>query len=245
MILIPAIDIKGGRCVRLFQGRLDRVSVYSDNPVEMAVRWKEEGASWLHVVDIDGAVEGRPVNADSICSIIQAFDGHVEVGGGIRDLKTIEAYVEMGAGRVILGTIAQRSPSFVKEACRAFPGVIAVGIDAKDGLVAVEGWRKVTGERAVDLAKKLEDAGVSVIIYTDISRDGTMEGPNLKAISSMVEAISIPVIASGGVSSIEDVRRLASIVGLEGVIIGKALYSGAFTLKEALEALKEKVGGGD
>lgn len=240
MIVIPAIDIRDGKCIRLFQGRLDRVTVYSDDPVEMAGRWEREGASWIHVVDIDGAVEGRPKNRDSVEEIVKAFRGRVEVGGGIRDLETIESYMRLGVDRVVLGTAAYRSPSLVAEACRTFPGSIAVGIDAKDGLVAVEGWRRVTQERGLELAKRLEDMGVAVIIYTDIERDGTMEGPNLNAIASMVEALSIPVIASGGVSSMEDIRRLASIKGLEGVIVGRALYNGALSLKEAIEALKER-----
>ncbi len=234
MLVIPGVDIKGGKCVRLFQGRLDQVVVYSERPELMAKRWKEEGAEWIHVVDLDGAVEGRPRNMDVVRRILREVGGPVEIGGGIRDLATIEAYLEMGVDRVVLGTVAQRKPSLVGEACKRFPGRIAVGIDAKDGFVAIEGWKRLTEERAIDLARRFEDMGVSVIVYTDIARDGTLGGPNIEAIESMVDSLSIPIIASGGVSSLEDIKRLVEVGRLEGVIVGKALYSGAFTLREAI-----------
>lgn len=240
MLVIPAVDIKDGRCVRLLQGRMDHMVVYSERPELMAKKWKEEGAEWIHVVDLDGAVDGKPRNMDVVKHILKEVRGPVEIGGGIRDIPTIEAYLGMGVDRVVLGTVAQREPSLVEEACRRFPGRIAVSIDAKDGFVAIKGWRELTEEKAIDLARRFEGMGVSVIIYTDISRDGTLEGPNVEAIEAMADILSIPLIASGGVSSLEDIKKLREIGKLEGVIVGKALYSGAFTLKEAINAAGSK-----
>ncbi len=242
MIVIPAIDLKGGQCVRLEQGLMERDTVYSDNPAAMARHWQDEGGELLHLVDLDGAFAGVPKNREAIQAIVAAVDIPTELGGGIRDLETIETYLELGIDRVILGTVAKENPELVAEACRRFPGQIVVGIDAKEGLVAVRGWAEVTGKRATDLALEMEIYGVSAIIYTDIARDGMMQGPNLEATAALAEAVSIPVIASGGVSSIEDIRNLLKIEasGIEGVITGKAIYDGALNLREAVALTKSK-----
>ena len=236
MLVIPAIDIKGGKCVRLLQGRMDAETVFSDDPAAMALRWEAEGAEMLHVVDLDGAVEKNPRNLDSIRAILAAVRMPVQVGGGIRSLETLNMYAEMGVGRMVIGTEAIRNPEMVRRACRAFPGMIVVGIDAKDGRVAIEGWTETTSQTAVELARQFEDAGVAAINFTDIRRDGMQTGPNLTETRRLAEAIRIPVIASGGVSSAEDIRRLLPLVpaGVAGVITGRALYSGALDLKEAI-----------
>lgn len=236
MIVIPAIDLKGGRCVRLEQGEMERDTVFSDNPAEQALKWQEAGAELLHLVDLDGAFAGEPKNKAAIESIIKSITIPAQLGGGIRDIVTIEAYLKLGLSRVIIGTAAQRTPELVVEACRLFPGKIVVGIDAKNGMVAVQGWAEVTGVTAVDLARRFEDCGVSAIIYTDISRDGMMGGPNLEATKALAEAISIPVIASGGVSSLKDIENLMAIEasGVTGAITGKAIYTGAIDLCEAI-----------
>lgn len=235
MLIIPAIDLKDGRCVRLLQGRADAVTVFSDNPEEVARRWQDMGAELIHVVDLDGAFSGTPKNIEGIKKIRKAVSVDIELGGGIRDMERIEMLLGLGITRVILGTVAIEKHELVKESCRRFPGKIIVGIDAKDGLVAVKGWVEVTNVKAKELALRMEDYGVWGIIYTDISRDGMLIGPNIEAISEMVEAVNIPVIASGGVSSIEDIKRLKEIKGLWGVITGKALYTGAIDLKESIE----------
>lgn len=240
MIVIPAIDLKNGNCVRLEQGEMHRDTVFSDNPAEQALKWQEAGAELLHLVDLDGAFAGEPRNKGAIEAIIKALRIPAQLGGGIRDIATIETYLSLGLSRVIIGTAAQRNPELVVEACRKFPGKIVVGIDAKNGMVAVQGWAEVTGITAVDLARKFEDCGVSAIIYTDISRDGMMAGPNIEATKALAEAISIPVIASGGVSSLKDIENLMAIEqsGISGAITGKAIYTGAINLADAISLTK-------
>lgn len=240
MIILPAIDLKEGRCVRLEQGLMDKDTVYNDDPAAQAVMWQEQGGEYLHIVDLDGAFAGVPKNKSAIKSIVEAIDIPSELGGGIRDLETIEAYLDLGINRVILGTVAQENPELVKEACRQFPGQIVVGIDAKDGLVAVRGWADVTEKKATEMAKEMEGFGVEAIIYTDISRDGMMQGPNIEATRALAEAINISVIASGGLSTLDDIRRLLEIEssGVTGVITGKAIYSGAIDLREAVALTK-------
>lgn len=241
MIILPAIDLKGGQCVRLEQGLMEKDTVYSDDPAAMARHWQDEGGEFLHLVDLDGAFAGVPKNREAIEAIVAAVDIPTELGGGIRDLETIEAYLKLGINRVILGTVAKENPELVAEACRRFPGQIVVGIDAKNGLVAVRGWAEVTEKKAIDLAREMESFGVAAIIYTDIARDGMMQGPNLEATAALAEAITIPVIASGGVSSLDDIRNLLQIEasGVEGVITGKAIYNGALNLREAVALTKK------
>ncbi len=241
MIILPAIDLKEGRCVRLEQGLMDKDTVYNDDPAAQARMWQEQGGEYLHIVDLDGAFAGVPKNRSAIKSIVEAIDVPSELGGGIRDMETIEAYLGLGINRVILGTVAKENPELVKEACHRFPGQIVVGIDAKDGLVAVRGWADVTEKKATEMAKEMEGFGVEAIIYTDISRDGMMQGPNIEATRALAEAISIPVIASGGLSTLEDIRRLLEIEssGVTGVITGKAIYSGAIDLREAVALTRE------
>jgi len=246
MIVIPAIDLKNGQCVRLEQGLMERDTVYSSDPAATARRWQEEGGELLHIVDLDGAFAGVPKNRAAIEAIIRAIGIPAQLGGGIRDLDTIEAFLAIGLSRVIIGTAAQRNPQLVSEACRHFPGRIVVGIDAKNGLVAVQGWAEVTGVTAVELAKKFEGDGVVAIVYTDIARDGMLQGPNLEATRQLAEAISIPVIASGGVSSMKDIENLLAIerFGVAGVITGRAIYSGALNLREAVRLAKGSKGNG-
>ncbi len=241
MIVIPAIDLKNGQCVRLEQGLMEKDTVYSDNPAAMARHWQDEGGELLHLVDLDGAFAGVPKNREAIQAIVAAVDIPTELGGGIRDLETIEAYLNLGIDRVILGTVAKENPALVGKACRMFPGRIVVGIDAKEGLVAVRGWAEVTEKKAIDLAREMEAFGVTAIIYTDIARDGMMQGPNLEATAALAEAISIPVIASGGVSCLEDIRNLLQIEasGVAGVITGKAIYTGSLNLREAVALTKQ------
>ncbi len=235
MIVIPAIDIRKGRCVRLVQGRKEDEIVYSSDPVSVARRWKEMGASLIHVVDLDGAFEGRARNRDIVKSMVESVDVDVQVGGGIRDEETATSYLAMDrVRRIILGTSAYENMEFVKNLSKRYPGRIAVGIDARDGMVAIKGWKDTTDIKAVELARRLEDGGISCIIYTDISRDGMLRGPNTESIEEMVRAVDIPVIASGGVSSRGDVERLRGIKGLEGVIIGRALYTGDVDLREVI-----------
>jgi phosphoribosylformimino-5-aminoimidazole carboxamide ribotide isomerase len=240
MIVIPAIDLKEGKCVRLEQGLMEKDTVFCDNPAEQAREWERQGAELLHIVDLDGAFAGKPANGEAIAAIARSLAIPTQLGGGIRDIPTIEAYLALGIGRVILGTAAQRNPELVREACRLFPGRIVVGIDAKNGMVAVQGWAEVTDVTAVDLAKKFEGFGVSAIIYTDISRDGMMQGPNVDATRALAEAISIPVIASGGVSTLRDIENLMVVEssGVTGVITGKAIYTGAIRLAEAIALTK-------
>ena len=243
MIVIPAIDLKGGSCVRLEQGLMEKDTVFNDNPAAQGAEWQRQGGEILHIVDLDGAFAGEPKNRGAIEAIVKAVTIPTQLGGGIRDIATVEAYLSLGIGRVIIGTAAQRNPDFVKEACALFPGRIVVGIDAKDGMVAVQGWAEVTGVTATELARKFEGYGVSAIIYTDISRDGMMQGPNIQATKALAESISIPVIASGGLSSLKDIENLMAIEssGVTGVITGKAIYSGAIKLAEAIALTKKQV----
>jgi phosphoribosylformimino-5-aminoimidazole carboxamide ribotide isomerase len=236
MIVIPAIDIKQGRCVRLEQGLMEKDTIYCNDPTAQARIWQEQGGELLHIVDLDGAFAGVPRNKEVIRDIVEAIGIPTELGGGIRDMATIEAYLELGVGRVILGTVAKENPALVREACRLFPKCIVVGIDAKDGFVAVHGWADVTGKSAAELAKEMEGYGVEAIIYTDISRDGMMQGPNIEATRALAESIAIPVVASGGVSSLRDIANLMAIesAGVVGVITGKAIYSGGLDLREAV-----------
>ena len=240
MIILPAIDLKEGRCVRLEQGLMEKDTVYHDDPAAQARIWQEQGGELLHIVDLDGAFAGVPKNREAIRAIVEAIDIPCELGGGVRDLATAEAYLELGVDRVILGTVAKENPQLVADACRRFPGRIVVGIDARDGLVAVRGWADVTEKKATELAREMEGFGVEAIIYTDIARDGMMQGPNIAATKALAEAINIPVIASGGVSSLDDIRRLLEIEssGIAGVITGKAIYSGALDLREAVALTK-------
>lgn len=240
MLVIPAIDLKEGKCVRLEQGLMEKDTVFCDSPADQAREWERQGAELLHIVDLDGAFAGEPKNRASIEAIVKAIAIPTQLGGGIRDIPTIEAYLSLGIGRVILGTAAQRNPELVEEACRLFPGRIVVGIDAKNGMVAVQGWAEVTGVTSVDLAKRFEGYGVAAIIYTDIARDGMMQGPNIGATKALAEAISIPVIASGGVSSLRDIENLMAIEasGIAGAITGKAVYTGAINLAEAVALTK-------
>ena len=240
MIIIPAVDIKNGKCVRLFQGRMDEETVFSDDPAAMAKRWEDEGAEMIHVVDLDGAVEKSPKNLTSIRKIIESVNAHVQVGGGIRNEKTVRMFLDLGIKRVIIGTVAIKNPKLVKDICKAFPDQIVVGIDSRKGLVAIEGWTKTTQIKSIDLAKQFEDCGVAAINFTDIHRDGMQTGPNIDETRRLAEAVSIPVIASGGVSTIEDIINLMPLkaVGVVGIITGRALYSGSLDLKAAIEISK-------
>ena len=235
MQIIPAIDLKDGQCVRLRQGKFDEVTVYYEDPEEAAIKWQKEGAEVLHVVDLDGAKKGCISNLSSIKKIREVFHGAIEVGGGIRKKEDIELLLNSGIDRVILGTIAVENPDFVKEVCKIFPDRIIAGIDARDGYVAVKGWVELTKIKATELAQRIKEHGVWGIIYTDISRDGMLTGPNIEATKALVDSLTIPVIASGGVSSIEDIKKLSKIQNLWGVIVGKALYSGTIKLSEAIK----------
>ncbi len=234
MFVIPAIDLKGGQCVRLLQGKEDAVTIYSNDPASTAKKWEECGAKLLHVVDLDGAFTGSQKNLDAIIKIRESVLIDIEVGGGIRDIKKIDDLISIGINRIILGTAVIEKPSLLKDACARYPGRILAGIDAKDGKAAVKGWVEITGTNAKDLAREMEKAGAAGIIYTDISRDGMLAGPNIPAMREMVETVNIPIIASGGVSSLKDIISLRDIKNLWGVITGKAIYSGAVALKEAV-----------
>ena len=242
MILFPAIDIRNGRCVRLTEGKFECETVFAEDPAEMAVRWSDAGAEYLHVVDLDGALAGQSANTEVIKRILAKVKIPVQVGGGIRTLENIENMLALGVTRVILGSVAVRNPELVREACQKFPGKVVVGIDAKNGEVAVEGWGIGGGIGAVELAKKMAAVGVEHIIFTDISRDGMLSGVNVEATAELAKASGIKVIASGGVSSLADIKALQARAadGIEGCIVGKAIYTGALDLKEALAALKEE-----
>lgn len=236
MIIYPAIDLKGGKCVRLYKGDMEQDTVYNDNPAAQGLDWARSGFSWVHVVDLDGAVSGKPVNQEAVRSIIEAVDIPVQLGGGIRTLDQIKMWLDEGVSRVILGTVAVRDPELVKEACNLFPDQIVVGIDARNGMVAVEGWVEESDMEATALAQIFEDVGVSAIVYTDIDRDGTGQGLNMISTIQLAQGTSIPVIASGGVGSLTDLElvRDAEEYGVNGVIVGKALYDGRVSPADAL-----------
>jgi phosphoribosylformimino-5-aminoimidazole carboxamide ribotide isomerase len=238
MLIIPAIDLQDGKCIRLLQGRKEEVTVYSDDPVSMAKHWAGHGAEMLHIVDIDGAFTGLQKNVDVIVQVRKAVDIPIQLGGGIRSIDRIERLVSFGIDRVIIGTAAAENGEMFREACARFKGKVAVGVDARDGKVAVKGWEELTGWDAVGFARHMEAEGASAVIYTDISRDGMLSGPNVDAMAVMVDALTVPVIASGGVSGIDDIRSLLTIDGLHGVITGKALYAGTLDLKEAIDTAK-------
>ena len=240
MIIIPAVDIKNGKCVRLVQGRIEDETVFADDPVAMAQQWAEAGAELIHVVDLDGAFEKQPQNIDVIKKILKTVNAPIQLGGGIRNERTVRMYLDLGVKRVIIGTEAIKTPKFVEKIAKAFPYQIIVGIDARDGRVAVEGWTETTPIKAIDLAKKFEERGVAAINFTDIYRDGMQTGPNIEETRRLAEAISIPVVASGGVSTIEDIQNLLPLeaVGVIGVITGKALYSGTLNYQEAVAISK-------
>lgn len=241
MLIIPAIDLKDGQCVRLAQGDFNRVTVYGDHPAQVAKQWQQQGAERMHVVDLDGSLAGSPKNRLAVKEIVEAVNIPVELGGGIRDMSTVEAYMDIGVRWVILGTAAIRNEAFAREACQTFPGRIILGIDASDGQVAVQGWTEQTAVSAVDLAKKFEAYGVAAIVYTDIKRDGMETGVNVEATQALALAVRMPVIASGGVSGIGDIRRLLEVEasGIMGVIVGRSLYTGALSLEEAIRLGKQ------
>ena len=235
MLLIPAIDLKDGKCVRLKQGRMEDDTVFSDDPVAMARRWVEAGARRLHLVDLNGAFEGKPMNAGIVHEIVEAFpDVPVQIGGGIRDEETIQTYLDAGVQYVIIGTKAVNAPHFVSDICLSFPGHIIVGLDAKDGKVAIDGWSKLSHHDVIDMAKHFENDGVEAIIYTDISRDGMMNGVNVEATVKLAQAIKIPVIASGGITNLDDIRALSEVAdeGIMGAITGRAIYEGTLDFVE-------------
>jgi phosphoribosylformimino-5-aminoimidazole carboxamide ribotide isomerase len=240
MIFFPAIDLKDGQCVRLLHGEMDKATVFNDDPAAQAKRFEQNGSKWLHIVDLNGAFEGQPVNGAAVDGILAAVGIPLQLGGGIRDMATIDAWLEKGVARVILGTVAVRDPDLVREACRRHPGRVALGIDARDGFVAVEGWAETAEITALEMAKRFEDAGAAAIIHTDIGRDGAMQGPNLDATRELAEAVSTPLILSGGVSSMDDLARVvASGAKLEGVISGRAIYDGRIDVAEAVAVLAE------
>ncbi len=248
MLIIPAIDLKDGHCVRLQQGEMDSATIFSDDPVAMARNWAAQGARRLHIVDLNGAVAGKPKNEKVIRDMISAVGDTlpIQLGGGIRDLDTIESYIDAGVAYVIIGTAAVKSPGFLHDACYAFPGHIIVGLDAKDGKVAVEGWSKMTGHDVIDLGKKFEDYGAEALVYTDIGRDGMLTGVNIEATLKLAQSVRIPIIASGGLGSIEDVEAVCKLApeGIVGAIAGRALYEGKLDFKSAQAAADKAAGKG-
>jgi phosphoribosylformimino-5-aminoimidazole carboxamide ribotide isomerase len=242
MIVYPAIDLKDGECVRLQQGDMDRVTVFNDDPASQARTFEDAGATWLHIVDLNGAFEGRPVNAEAVERIIDAVDIPVQLGGGIRTERGIEDWLDRGVARVILGTVAVKDPDLVRLACDRWPGKVALGIDARDGMVAVEGWAEMSTVTALALAGQFEDCGAAAIIYTDIGRDGVLQGPNTEATVTLARSVKTPIIASGGVSGAEDIKALAEAGSIAGAIVGRALYDGRVTLADALMAARGKPG---
>ncbi|MFT5160815.1 MAG: phosphoribosylformimino-5-aminoimidazole carboxamide ribotide isomerase [Paracoccaceae bacterium] len=239
MILYPAIDLKDRQCVRLLKGEMDKATVFNDDPAAQALAFQNAGCEWLHLVDLNGAFAGTPVNAAPVEAILERCNIPVQLGGGIRDMATIEGWLNKGLARVILGTVAVENPDLVREAARNFPGQVAVGLDARDGMVATRGWAEETDIEVTALALQFEDAGVAAIIYTDINRDGAMQGPNVQATADLANAVSIPVIASGGVSSMADLDALKNCgAQLDGAISGRALYDGAIYLAEAIKSMK-------
>jgi phosphoribosylformimino-5-aminoimidazole carboxamide ribotide isomerase len=247
VLIIPAIDLKDGRCVRLQQGRMDSAKVFSDDPVAMARHWAGEGAKRLHIVDLNGAVAGRPRNEKVIRDMIAAVGGRLQIqlGGGIRDLDTIESYLDAGVTYIVVGTAAVKNPGFLSDACYAFPGHVIAGLDAKEGKVAVEGWSKMTGHDVVDLAKKFEEYGIEALVYTDIGRDGMLSGINIEATLRLAQATKTPIIASGGLNSVKDVQAVCEKLvpeGIIGAIAGRALYEGTLDLKKAQAAADKALG---
>ncbi|MBW1858597.1 MAG: 1-(5-phosphoribosyl)-5-[(5-phosphoribosylamino)methylideneamino]imidazole-4-carboxamide isomerase [Deltaproteobacteria bacterium] len=236
MLIIPAVDIKGGQCVRLLQGREDSETVFGDDPSAMAARWEAEGAQLLHVIDLDGAFNKSPQNIEAIERIVDSVHIPIQLGGGIRNMETVSMFLNLGVRRVILGTEAIRDPGLVEQACEAFPGQIIVGIDAREGMVAIEGWTETTEREAIQVAKSFDGLGLAGIVFTDIHKDGMQSGPNIKETKRLAESVSTPIIASGGVNDINDIRALAAIepAGVIGVITGRALYEGTLVLKDAL-----------
>lgn len=237
MILYPAIDLKDGQCVRLLKGDMAAATVFGNDPTAQARTFRDAGCEWIHLVDLNGAFAGRPVNAGAVESILAAVDVPCQLGGGIRDMATIETWLGKGVARVILGTVAVEAPDLVRQAARAYPGQVAVGLDARDGMVATRGWAEGTDMRVTDLARAFEDAGIAAIVYTDIDRDGAMAGPNVAATAALARAVSVPVIASGGVSSLADLIALRDTRVIAGAITGRALYDGAIDLAEAMRVL--------
>jgi len=243
MLIIPAIDLKDGKCVRLKQGRMDESTIFSENPAEMSKQWVDQGARRLHLVDLDGAFAGKPVNDNAIKSIVSELGGviPIQLGGGIRNLETVESFLNSGVDSIIIGTAAVTHPEFLKEACLLFPGQIIVGLDAKDGDVAINGWAELTGQNVIDLAKKFEEYGAESIIYTDIGRDGMLGGVNIGATVKLSESLIIPVVASGGVSNLNDIEDLCEVssTGIRGVITGRAIYEGTLDFRAAQELADE------
>ena len=240
MKIIPAIDLKNGKCVRLVQGRKEDQTIFSENPVAVAKKWADAGAELIHVIDLDGAFEKSPQHIDAIKKILEAVDTPIQLGGGIRNEQTVRMYLELGIKRVIVGTEAIRNPEFVKKICKTFPDQIVVGIDARKGFVAIEGWTRTTKITAIELAKQFEDCGVAAINFTDIHRDGMQTGPNIEETRKLAEAVAVPVVASGGVATMEDIKNILPLksVGVVGVITGKALYTGTLDLEKAIAAVK-------
>jgi phosphoribosylformimino-5-aminoimidazole carboxamide ribotide isomerase len=241
VILFPAIDLKGGHCVRLIRGDMTQATVFNRDPPAQALAFVAHGFDWLHVVDLDGAFAGRPINAAAVESVLAIVSVKVQLGGGVRDMKTVDGWLEKGVARVVIGTAAVEDPGFVREAARRHPGRIAVGVDARDGRVAVAGWARTSNVSAIDLGRRFEDAGVAALIYTDISRDGVQQGLNLAATVALAQAVAIPVVASGGLASIEDVKRLLEpdCARLAGAIVGRALYDGRIDPRAALALIRE------
>jgi len=241
LIIIPAVDIKGGKCVRLEQGLMNKETIFSDHPEEMALLWERKGAERLHLVDLDGAVRGKPLNKRAIKNVIDAVSIPVELGGGIRDLDTIEEYINLGIDHIIIGTVAYKNPDLVEEACKRYSGKIIVAIDSKDNYVSVEGWTEPTSIIAIDLAKRFEDIGIAALIYTDIKRDGMRRGPNIDGIREFARGINVGVIAAGGISSIKDIEDLLPLEedGVSGIITGRALYDGSLKLEEAMDIINK------
>jgi phosphoribosylformimino-5-aminoimidazole carboxamide ribotide isomerase len=244
MIIIPAVDIKGGKCVRLLQGRMDAETVFGEDPVAMAQKWASAGAALIHVVDLDGAIQKGPQNLLSIRKIVEQVKTPIQVGGGIRSEDTVRMYMDLGVSRAVIGTEAIRNPALIERLCKLYPARIVVAIDARNGRVAIEGWTETTGVEAISLAKQFEDVGVAAINFTDIHRDGMQTGPNIEETRRLAEAVNIPVVASGGVSSLEDIKNLFPLKssGVTGIIVGKALYSGSLDLKTGLEWLESSHG---
>jgi phosphoribosylformimino-5-aminoimidazole carboxamide ribotide isomerase len=236
MILYPAIDLKEGRCVRLLRGDMAQSTVFNDSPADQAKRFAADGFAWLHVVDLDGAIEGKAMNADAVSAILDAVDIPVQLGGGVRTFQQIEAWLERGVSRVILGTVAVRDPDLVKQAAKAFPEQIAVAVDMRDGMVAVHGWLETSNFSAIDLSRRFEDAGVAALIVTDIGRDGTLEGANVEGVGAVADAVGVPVIASGGFATVKDIEALKAREGapIAGAVLGRSLYAGTILPAEAL-----------